>query len=93
MAGGIEMILFREHRGLLSDSMDSVKEVSSVEDILNIINSDIEWYSDLRLEFYGYDNRIDWNTYIVMAQTKDKKGEVVVGFINYDILSTPIELT
>lgn len=79
------MILFREHRGLLSDSMLTVKEVQSHDDILKIINFNIEWYSKIRIEFYCYDDRIDWNTYIVMAKTKDDK-EVVVGFTNSDIL-------
>ena len=64
----------REHRGLLSDSMETVREIEpNKEGIFNCIKesfknwptmSDIK-ENEIHIDRYGYDDRIGWDTYIV----------------------------
>lgn len=72
------MVLFREHRSSLSESMETVKEIESLDDIYN--STDFKKYeivNDLRIDPYCYDSRINWDTYIV---TSPDYG--IVGFTN-----------
>ncbi len=73
-------MLFREHRGLLSDSMETMEVVSSLSDIWDIVKKDLTPYgikNDLRIEYYGCDSRIGWDTYIITIP-----GYGVLGFTN-----------
>lgn len=74
----------REHRGSLSESMETIEEIdrATIDDV-------IAWarrkYEDMPVVFtnpflievkrYGYDNRINWDTHIIIA-----KGRGVLGF-------------
>jgi hypothetical protein len=71
-------ILFRKHRGSLSESMTTVKEVKSLDDIYNYCELDKFGISNnLKIEYYGEDSRINWSTYIVTH-----KNYGVLGFTN-----------
>lgn len=67
------MVKFREHRALLAESMATVVEVVDLKDLLERINKDLGrcgaaiTEEQLKIEPYGYDNRIGWNTHIVTA--------------------------
>lgn len=63
---------FREHRGSLSDAMKTVIEVNSLLDIEKLFPND----GKLKIEYYCYDDRINWNTYIVIGELG------VIGFTN-----------
>ncbi len=57
---------FRFHRGSLTDSMATVIEVDSLEELMPLIDFDLP--SDrayLTCTWYAKDDRIDWDTYIV----------------------------
>lgn len=77
------MTLFREHRGLLVDSMLTVREVNLGD--LRAYVADVTGgeFHDVVVEPYGvdgkafFDQRIGWNTYIVTAP-----GYGVLGFTN-----------
>jgi len=65
---------FREHKGLLCDSIETVKEFSSKEDLVKHLQNKLDiWYvgkydlNKLIIEKYGegIDKRIGWDTYIV----------------------------
>ena len=65
-------MLFREHRGLLADSMETVTEVADLDALLAHIRKIFQPYgptfldAEIRIEPYGRDNRINWDTYIVI---------------------------
>lgn len=64
------MTLFRPHRGGLAESMAECVEVNSLEDIRQAVLV----RGELSARPYGYDARIDWDTYIITD------GIGVVGF-------------
>ena len=77
-------MLVRQHRQLLSDSMETVKEIentptSLIEHINGVFK---EWgkvftVKDVKVEFYAKDERIDWDCYIIIL-----KDYGVFGFCN-----------
>lgn len=61
-------ILYRQHRGSLADSMETVQPVESVDDIRKIEDDLREFGYDLsviEVKPYGFDARIGWDTHIV----------------------------
>ena len=76
-------MLFRQHRGSLSDSMDTcvsirnnMKALANLISTFNLFRDDRKITEDmLEVKEYGFDERINWNTYIVSV-----KDFGVVGF-------------
>jgi len=77
---------FREHRGSLSDAMETVVEVNGISDIATIINKSWDYFGkkveQFKIEFYCYDERIDWETYIVTYRLSGEEQFYVAGFTN-----------
>ena len=69
-------MLFRFHRGSLEDSMKTVVEVNYLAEIKALLRSAGYPPGEVKVYDYGYDARINWNTYVV---TIDRKH---VGFVN-----------
>lgn len=75
--------LYRDHRGGLADSMDTVRKVSSRQELIDYLRRDLSaWKFEfpdeaVKIEPYGYDARINWDTYIVTVE-----GFGPVGFTN-----------
>ncbi len=70
-------MLFRLHRGSLDNSMKTVKEVETLSDIIKYLKEDgLIDVKSLTCKFYCFDERINWNTYIICS-----KGQAV-GFSN-----------
>lgn len=73
------MTIFRFHRGMLDDSMETCVEVKdkaallSLDAMKNMLDPDKE----LCQEYYGYDGRIGWRSYIIY-----QKDGGVFGFSN-----------
>ena len=68
------MALYRPHRELLDESMADVVSVNSLEHLVEVMReSVIQWYpvnklptlANIRIEPYGFDKRIGWDTHIV----------------------------
>lgn len=58
---------FRFHRGSLDESLATTVEVDSLLELRRIIEK--EWQlgdESLSIESYGYDERIGWDTHIVL---------------------------
>lgn len=61
----------REHRGLLSESMATVREVKDRDELLAIIREHLRPFgvevepAQLCIEPYTYDGRIGWDTYLI----------------------------
>lgn len=75
---------FREHRGGLEDSMKTVREFNTEEEFTSFIGDlaarDVSDGSErvaVDIHYYGYDARIDWDSYIVSVP-----GFGVIGFTN-----------
>lgn len=80
------MVKFRFHRGGLKEAMETVIEVGNKEELKQAIiqhykDNNIEEFTpdveNITIEPYGYDNRIDWDTYIVSIPNYG-----VLGFTN-----------
>jgi len=77
------MFIFREHRGSLAESMATIVKLETKKELIDYIRVLLDPFmfdfndDDLKIERYGFDERIGWDTQIV---TIEKYG--VVGFIN-----------
>ena len=75
--------LFREHRGTLEDSMATVVTINNREELVRHIADKLTAFGvdvqpeNIQVSPYAKDERIDWDTYIVVL-----KGYGVVGFTN-----------
>lgn len=81
------MVLFRQHRGSLDEAMKTVQEVNSLQDIVDICNEPKIGpeilLEDVSIKYYCEDERINWNTYIVTAESHTKNVQFgVLGFTN-----------
>ncbi|MES0444990.1 MAG: hypothetical protein ABUJ92_00455 [Desulfobacterales bacterium] len=71
--------LFREHRGLLDDSMETVIKLESFEELeakAKEITEFYGWGDEVKVEPYAYDIRIEWDTHLVTV------GGNAIGFTN-----------
>ena len=66
------MFKYRDHRGLLVDSMEAVKEFETKAALVEYLQGGIDKYGcgkykcqNITIEPYGFDKRIGWNTHIV----------------------------
>jgi len=79
------MTLFRPQKRTLAEAMGEVEEINSLNELIEKIKTDLSIFkhsfsissNTVHVEFYCYDKRINWNTYIV---TLDGYG--VIGFTN-----------
>jgi hypothetical protein len=79
------MVLFRPHRATLDEAMAEIIEIENLDDMIKKIQKDLSMFAHeyvidkntVHVEYYTYDNRIEWKTYIV---TLDNFG--VIGFTN-----------
>jgi len=63
----LHSVKFRPQRGGLTESLAEVKEVNSLQELRDILKA-----TNVEVRPYIYDERIDWNTYLVRAD-----GEIV----------------
>ena len=84
-------MLFREHRELLSDSMTTCTEMDNSKDtVIEYIFNTLKDYGytkhdvfhNTTVSYYCYDDRIGWDTYIVVI-----KGCGVFGFTNEQVVA------
>ena len=74
-------MLFREHRGTLAESLKTTKNFQTKRELVDYLEKLFEIpLNDLVCEFYCYDDRINWETYILT-----KKNYGVIGFTNCQI--------
>lgn len=81
----MKLILFRFHRGGLSESMETVIEVKTFEHLIMHIQEHWEVQPAMvSIDPYMYDARIDWDTQIVQIAVGIQGRQVIypVGFLN-----------
>lgn len=81
----LKPLLFRFHKGMLEDSMKTMREISSFQSLKMMI--ECEWDFEpvaIKISPYVYDDRIKWDTHIVSATFKglDESGFMPVGFLS-----------
>ncbi len=72
------MIKYRDHRGSLAESMETVQEFETGEDLVDYLKKDSSFPVFIHLveiKHYCFDKRINWETHIVTV-----KGFGVMGF-------------
>ena len=85
---GKKVVIFRPHIGMLEESMKRKKEFSS---LLYLFKHLCEEYNgafdvnDIYVTFYGNDDRIGWETYMVLTREFwGEHGTVVLGFLTFE---------
>ncbi len=62
------MTQFRPHRGQLEQSLREVVDVDSFDELISVLDLLLQATTDnTKLEYYCYDDRIGWETYIVLV--------------------------
>lgn len=82
-------MLYRDHRGSLADSMETVQEFNTLDELQQYLNEHWEHsykgiekkVEEIRIEYCGYDKRIDWNTWYVSVRVTDEKDFWVSGML------------
>lgn len=74
-------LLFRFHKGGLDESMETVQVIKSFEQLIIIVT---EWWdsplSKISIKPYAYDDRIQWDTQLVMIHVGESS--YPVGYLN-----------
>ena len=76
----MEGFLYRDHRGSLVDSMSTVQEMSSFQQLEEHCFK-IYGPGEITIRSYGYDARIDWDTFIVCHNGN------AMGFTNMEVVN------
>jgi hypothetical protein len=79
-------LLYKDHRGWLSESMETVKIITSVEDIKAHLNESLKQFwreiDSIKFHHVCFDERIGRDTYNVLVQVKWEKLPYVAGQTN-----------
>ena len=74
---------YRDHRGNLLDSMATVQEVNSVEEIKQHLNKFFNQFGksvgEIKFEYVCYDERVGWDTYFVLQRLEGEEDFTVAG--------------
>ena len=81
---------YRDHRGLLADSMETVQDFSTVEEIKQHLNKFYNQFgvsvAEVKFEHLGVDDRINWDTYAVLRRLEGQVNFNVAGFSDGKLL-------
>lgn len=78
-------ILYRDRVGSLADSMETIREIATRDNIINHLNRRFKIagpVAEIKIEHYGYDARTDWNDHLVLARFENDDKFYPVGFTN-----------
>ena len=74
---------YRDHRGSLAASMETEREVNSINEIKEHLNKFYKQFEkeikEIRFKHVGFDDRIGWDTYYVIQRLKGEKEFTVAG--------------
>ena len=74
---------YRDHRGSLSASMETEREVNSIDEIKEHLNKFYKQFGkeieEVKFEHVGFDDRTGWDTYYVKQRLKGEKEFKVAG--------------
>lgn len=74
---------YRDHKGGLSDSMETEQEVKSIDEIKEHLNKFFipfgKKVEEIKFTHIGFDDRIGWDTYYVLQRLTGEKEFTVAG--------------
>jgi hypothetical protein len=73
---------YREHRGSLQESMQTVIEIASKEELIQHLNKRLQGRKEIRdisFQHAVYDTRIDWDTWYVIVHFEDDEKPQIMG--------------
>jgi hypothetical protein len=75
---------YRDHTGSLSDSMETVQEVSTIEEIKEHLNNKFhkafgQSVEEIKFQYACMDKRVNWDTYYVLQRLKGETDFTVAG--------------
>jgi len=74
---------YRDHAGSLADSMETVQEVSTIEQIKQHLNKFFNQFgksvAEIKFKYDSFDNRINWDTYYVLQRLEGENDFTVAG--------------
>lgn len=74
---------FRQHRGSLIESLETTEEFKTVKALLLYLQKELNINVEkLKCKYLGYDNRCNWNTYLLY-----EKGFGVIGMTDTNLES------
>jgi len=83
----IPRIKYRDQRGSLEESMKTVRDIISIKELLKYLNSRYgPGIEEIQFEYYGFDDRIKWDTYHVLQRKKGETAFTIAGMSNGQIL-------
>lgn len=84
-------ILYRPHCGSLSEAMAKAKEFISLEELFSYLVEDNKRrvgektfdLEEIYVSYYCYDERIDWDTYVVCIINKEYRYPKGIGYLTF----------
>lgn len=77
---------YRDYKGSLVESMNTVREVNTTDEIKQhldkIYNQFGKEIEEIKFKHIGFDKRIDWDTYYVLQRLKGEEIFTVAGMSN-----------
>lgn len=74
---------YRDHKGSLAKSMSTQREIKTIDELMQYLNDGWSFLGkeveEVKFEYCGYDERIDWNTFYVLQRFKGESKFTVVG--------------
>lgn len=74
---------YRDHRGSLSESLLTIQEFETTDELINHLNKDYAPFNkeveEIKFEYVGLDDRIGWDTYNVSLRLKDEISFFIAG--------------
>lgn len=74
---------YRDHKGSLSDSLETTIEVNSIQEIIDHLNSYCNQFGkeveEIKFDYSGFDDRVGWDTYYVLHRLKGEANFTVAG--------------
>jgi len=82
---------YRDHKGSLSESLETTMEVNSIDEIKNHLNNFYNHFGksvvEIKFKHIGMDKRIGWDTHYVLLRLNDEKDFTVAGMSNGNLNS------
>lgn len=71
---------YRDHKGGFSESMNTVQEFLSIEEIkTHLQKNQNKAIAEIKFDYIGNDHRIDWDTYYVLQRFEGQNEFTVAG--------------
>lgn len=74
---------YRDHKGSLSDSVETIRWIDSIEKLKNHLNMFYNKFGksveEIKFEHIGIDKRIGWDTYYVLQRFEGESEFTVAG--------------